>query len=36
MHRSVVLAEQTAEYLRALGYDITVRHRDLRKDQDRA
>ena len=35
MHRSVVLAEQTAEDLRALGYDITVRHRDLRKDQDR-
>lgn len=36
MHRSVVLAEQTAEYLQTLGYDISVRHRDIRKDQDRA
>ncbi|HEY5548362.1 MAG TPA: RNase adapter RapZ [Coriobacteriia bacterium] len=36
MHRSVVLAEQTAQYLRMLGYDISVRHRDVRKDMDRA
>jgi len=36
MHRSVVLAEQTADHLRALGYDISVRHRDIRKDLDRA
>lgn len=36
MHRSVVLAEQTAQHLRSLGYDISVRHRDLRKDLDRA
>ena len=35
MHRSVTLAEQTAEYLRALGYDVSVRHRDIRKDLDR-
>jgi UPF0042 nucleotide-binding protein len=36
MHRSVVLAEETAEYLRSLGYDISVRHRDVRKDMERA
>ncbi len=36
MHRSVVLAEQTAEYLRSLGYDLSVNHRDIRRDQDRA
>lgn len=36
MHRSVVLTEQTAEYLRGLGYDTSVRHRDIRKDLDRA
>jgi UPF0042 nucleotide-binding protein len=35
MHRSVVLAEKTADYLRTLGYDISVRHRDIRKDLDR-
>jgi RNase adapter protein RapZ len=34
MHRSVVLTERTAEYLRALGYDVAVRHRDIRKDLD--
>jgi len=34
MHRSVVLAETTAEYLRGLGYDVSVRHRDIRKDKD--
>ena len=36
MHRSVVLAEQTAAYLRSLGYDISLNHRDIRKDLDRA
>lgn len=36
MHRSVTLAEQTADYLRRLGYDVSVRHRDIRKDMDRA
>jgi UPF0042 nucleotide-binding protein len=36
MHRSVVLAEQTADFLRSLDYDVAVAHRDLRKDLDRA
>jgi UPF0042 nucleotide-binding protein len=36
MHRSVVLAEHTADYLRSLGYDVTVSHRDIRRDLDRA
>jgi RNase adapter protein RapZ len=36
MHRSVVLAEHTAQYLRGLGYEVTVAHRDIRKDLDRA
>ncbi len=35
MHRSVVLAEQTADHLRSLGYDISVTHRDIRKDAER-
>ncbi len=35
MHRSVALAERTAEYLRGLGYEVTVAHRDIRKDLDR-
>jgi UPF0042 nucleotide-binding protein len=35
MHRSVVLAEHTAGYLRSLDYDVAVRHRDIRKDLDR-
>lgn len=35
MHRSVVLTEQTAQYLKDLGYDVSIRHRDLRKDLDR-
>jgi RNase adapter protein RapZ len=35
MHRSVALSERTAEYLRYLGYDVAVRHRDIRKDSDR-
>ncbi len=36
MHRSVVLAEQTADHLRTLGYDISVTHRDIRKDAERS
>jgi RNase adapter protein RapZ len=36
MHRSVVLAEATANDLRSLGYDVSVRHRDIRKDKDLA
>jgi RNase adapter protein RapZ len=36
MHRSVVLAEHTAEFLRSLDYDVSVLHRDIRKDLDRA
>jgi RNase adapter protein RapZ len=35
MHRSVVLAEYTAEYLRSLHYDVTVSHRDIRMDLGR-
>jgi RNase adapter protein RapZ len=35
MHRSVVLAERTAEYLRSLDYDVSTRHRDIRKDLER-
>jgi len=34
MHRSVVLAEETATYLRGLGYHVSVRHRDISKDQE--
>ena len=34
MHRSVVLAERTAAHLRSLDYDVSVTHRDLRKDLD--
>ncbi|MFA5844305.1 MAG: RNase adapter RapZ [Coriobacteriia bacterium] len=33
MHRSVVLAEETAAHLRALGYMAGVAHRDIAKDQ---
>jgi len=36
MHRSVVLAEHTADFLRSLDYDVAVAHRDIRKDLDRA
>jgi UPF0042 nucleotide-binding protein len=35
MHRSVVLAEETADYLRAQGYRVIVTHRDIEKDRDR-
>lgn len=31
MHRSVALAEQTAEFVRGLGYDVAVSHRDMNK-----
>jgi UPF0042 nucleotide-binding protein len=34
MHRSVVLAEETAGFLRGLGYHVSVRHRDISKDQE--
>jgi len=34
MHRSVVLAEETARHLRSLGYQVMVRHRDISKDQE--
>ncbi len=36
MHRSVVLAEHTADFLRTLDYDVAVAHRDIRRDLDRA
>lgn len=32
-HRSVALAEKTAEHLRVLGYRVTVAHRDIRRDE---
>lgn len=35
MHRSVVLAERTAEFIRELGYPVTVSHRDIGKDRGR-
>ena len=35
MHRSVVLGERTAEYVRELGYPVTVAHRDITRDRDR-
>ncbi|MBR2790744.1 MAG: hypothetical protein IKD70_09095, partial [Eggerthellaceae bacterium] len=28
-HRSVVLAEETADYLKACGYRVSIAHRDL-------
>jgi RNase adapter protein RapZ len=36
MHRSVVLAEETTDFLRKLDFDVSVRHRDIRKDRERA
>ena len=36
MHRSVVLAEHTADFLRGLDYDVAVAHRDIRRDSDHA
>ena len=35
MHRSVVLAEETADCLRQQGYRVVVTHRDIEKDRDR-
>lgn len=35
MHRSVALAERTAEYIRDLGYPVTVAHRDIGRDRER-
>ncbi|MDI6712030.1 MAG: RNase adapter RapZ [Anaerosomatales bacterium] len=35
MHRSVVLAEQTAEHLRRSGFPVSVSHRDIGKDRSR-
>ncbi|MDH4140023.1 MAG: RNase adapter RapZ [Coriobacteriia bacterium] len=35
MHRSVVLAEETAEYLRDLGYSVATSHRDIGRDRER-
>ncbi len=34
-HRSVVLAEMTAEYARSLGYPVSVAHRDITRDRSR-
>jgi UPF0042 nucleotide-binding protein len=36
MHRSVVLAEQTAEHLRRHAYVVNTTHRDIGKDKERA
>jgi len=35
MHRSVVLVERTAEFLREHGYRVAVSHRDIGKDRER-
>jgi UPF0042 nucleotide-binding protein len=35
MHRSVALAEETAEFLRSLGFSVAVSHRDIAKDLER-
>ena len=34
MHRSVVLAEETARHLHDAGYPVSVRHRDISKDRE--
>jgi UPF0042 nucleotide-binding protein len=34
MHRSVVLSEETAVFLRELGYKVVVSHRDAGKDRE--
>ena len=34
MHRSVVLAEETGDHLKSLGYAVSVRHRDVSKDRE--
>ncbi|MBF4509437.1 MAG: RNase adapter RapZ [Aeromicrobium sp.] len=33
MHRSVALAERTADHIRSLGFSVTVSHRDIGKDR---
>jgi len=33
MHRSVVLSDQTAQFLREIGYQVTVNHRDIGRDR---
>lgn len=35
-HRSVVLAERTAELVRSLGYPVNVSHRDIARDRGRS
>jgi UPF0042 nucleotide-binding protein len=35
-HRSVVLAERTADHIRSLGYPVSVNHRDIVKDRTRS
>ncbi len=35
MHRSVVLADETADFLRRQGYQVSVSHRDMGKDRTR-
>ncbi len=35
-HRSVVLAERTADFVRSLGYPVSVNHRDIVKDRTRS
>jgi RNase adapter protein RapZ len=35
MHRSVVLADETADFLRHQGFDVNVSHRDMGKDRIR-
>lgn len=35
MHRSVVLAEETANFMRGMGFQVAVSHRDIGKDRDR-
>ena len=34
MHRSVALAETTAEFLRDCGYRVAVSHRDIGRDRE--
>lgn len=36
MHRSVALAERTADFIRGLGYTVAVSHRDIAKDKARS
>lgn len=34
MHRSVALAEETAQFVRGLGYSVAVSHRDIGRDRE--